>query len=129
MRISDWSSDVCSSDLCRIVLPGDHALGEFVVGDLIHVRDQQHVLEKLEVTRRVQPRSHAGREGNVLESVERAELDGGLQVGPIGFGLFPGPFGRASCSERVCLYFSLSVVAVSLKKQHTYTSHTLPQLQ
>src|SRR3546814_20632546 len=36
----------------------------------------------------------------------------------------PAEIGRASCRESVCQYVSISVVAVSLKKEqhHTYTS-------
>src|SRR3546814_1032399 len=32
MRISDWSSDVCSSDLWLNVLHGQHALGDWRIG-------------------------------------------------------------------------------------------------
>src|SRR3546814_13429683 len=35
--------------------------------------------------------------------------------------------GRASCRERVCQYVSISVVAVSLKKKHTYDNKMRPK--
>src|SRR3546814_7501824 len=48
MRISDWSSDVCSSDLDRLE---DHGLGHaFFIGDRIH--DQQQFLAHLFLTPR-----------------------------------------------------------------------------
>src|SRR3546814_17353945 len=71
MRISDWSSDVCSSDLLgvdRIAAPHDDEVG-------LH-----HLLR--------------------IGAAPRAA----------------GEIGRASCRERVCQYVSISVVAVSLKK-------------
>src|SRR3546814_1900281 len=37
MRIRDWSSDVCSSDLLRAEPSGDHRLWEIAV--LFHIRD------------------------------------------------------------------------------------------
>src|SRR3546814_14110525 len=40
MRISDWSSDVCSSDLDQDVLPG----GQCTLGQLAH--QQQRLFEK-----------------------------------------------------------------------------------
>src|SRR3546814_2224216 len=42
MRISDWSSDVCSSDLFKIAF--DEALGRFSPGVLIEIANLQAVL-------------------------------------------------------------------------------------
>src|SRR3546814_12559036 len=42
----------------------------------------------------------------------------GFGFRPLGAALFGYQIGRASCRERVCQYVSLSVVAVSLKKQY-----------
>src|SRR3546814_7221466 len=69
LRISDWSSDVCSSDLADLHCPS---------------ADDDPALR--------QDLPHAGR--------SRA-----------------GEIGRASCRARVCQYVSISVGAVSLKKQ------------
>src|SRR3546814_14127082 len=91
MRISDWSSDVCSSDLA-----GDVAAAfveqrgggvEVVVG-----QGQGEVGQRL---------GHA-RGGRHAEGQRAAA---GLDQ-----------IGRASCRERVCQYVSISVVAVLLKK-------------
>src|SRR3546814_3560151 len=46
MRISDWSSDVCSSDLLLRRLPGGFELGGPVLLDLAdQLRRQRHVVE------------------------------------------------------------------------------------
>src|SRR3546814_14209680 len=91
MRISDWSSDVCSSDLLQPdgsyrpfgtkmwISGGDHELSETIV----------HL-----VLARTGPAEHGVR----------------------GLSLFQ--IGRASCRERGGQYVSTSVVDVSLKKRH-----------
>src|SRR3546814_14678183 len=94
MRISDWSSDVCSSDLVP-----DFCLFKF------NVRTQ-----------------HPSDEGWLQESLDRIvrTLGGDGIVFEIrgGFTRPPKPqIGRASCRERVCQYVSISVGAVSLKKK------------
>src|SRR3546814_13296765 len=87
MRISDWSSDVCSSDLQRACdLPPRYAF---------EGRVQRR-------RARVQPRLHPHR--------ARAAL-----FGPDGGDV--REIGRASCRERVCQYVKISVVAVSFKKK------------
>src|SRR3546814_20017126 len=96
MRISDWSSDVCSSDLATNEA-GRQPCGLVGGKDFLHhgqpgqagIGDQQRPLP--------------------------AEVPAGLQIG------------RASCRERVCQYVSISVVAVSLKKQTVTVYHTLNQ--
>src|SRR3546814_13455102 len=105
MRISDWSSDVCSSDLRAgrtsvRLLPHRSAalLGKRRPAPNSHV----HVLQTpapfpcgclrcspcFTARCRTRPRIHALRQN-----------------------------GRASCRERVCQYVEISVVAVSLKKK------------
>src|SRR3546814_10543599 len=106
MRISDWSSDVCSSDL---------------LGGLAQARRfGEHGFQKLQrndfatfVDHRVDAR-HA----DVLEHGE--VLDIGLAKGhpetdAPDFGQVE--IGRASCRERVCQYVYISVVAVVFKKK------------
>src|SRR3546814_12850175 len=94
MRISDWSSDVCSSDLVASLGFDDRQCGEraglaldSAVGELLDVFlvDTRSALEQ---TR--------------------------LQVEHVA-----GVIGRASCSKRVCQYLYISVVAVYLNK-HTH---------
>src|SRR3546814_17819409 len=103
MRISDWSSDVCSSDL--EMMPRGRV-------DELH-RD---------------PHPAAGASQAALQKVADAEIaprllrvrlaplepDGGVQIG------------RASGRERGCQYVSISVVAVSLKQQkHNTMTHSI----
>src|SRR3546814_14401775 len=101
MRISDWSSDVCSSDLIKRL-----DLRRLLVGRrrgillLFAMQQNQHVAV-LDVG--------DGRVGG--------ELERGLDV-RFGFGGLGavGQIGRASCRERVCQYVSIRVVAVSFNK-------------
>src|SRR3546814_11865925 len=91
MRISDWSSDVCSSDLYGVAA-------------------------RLRAER--EPRIDAFRELGAVEidaPLPPEPADNTYQYG----GRFPDPaqLGRASCRERVCQYVYISVVAVSLKKK------------
>src|SRR3546814_19270757 len=92
MRISDWSSDVCSSDLrCALAR-----------------------LDRIDVVfhRRIAvPRSPVAED--LIE--KRALTRIGVVRPPVGI----EEIGRASCRERVCQYVESSVVAVSLKKKKT----------
>src|SRR3546814_4649336 len=86
MRISDWSSDVCSSDLPLAEEGVDEAglAGVELAGD--HQQEQ--------------PRELLGRLAETLEI-------GGLNVGAEGLeGAREAPqqIGRAACRERVCQY-------------------------
>src|SRR3546814_13543817 len=98
MRISDWSSDVCSSDLAEGLLEQtrDASSGATVIGT-VEVRwldgDTLHV------------------------ATTEARAGGGAYV--VGRGDDIAEIGRASCRERVCQYVSISVVAVSLKKKNS----------
>src|SRR3546814_17457778 len=98
MRISDWSSDVCSSDLS--ILRYDREMHDFSASP-------DHALLVL------------GRlDGRLCNSpaadiwLARARLKGASMLSGVA-----GEIGRASCRERVCQYVSISVVAVSSKKQ------------
>src|SRR3546814_11908869 len=97
MRISDWSSDVCSSDL----------------------KNPRHRRER--ATRPRPPRPirtppldrihHPGRNGpHLTEPGHRTALAGLRHT-------HPRQTGRASWRERECLYAYISVVDVSFKKQ------------
>src|SRR3546814_17537457 len=88
MRISDWSSDVCSSDLRR---------GQ--------VHRLQAVLVGLPV-RRARILAGRGRDEE-MHALRGPDLqrEPGREIG------------SASCRERECQYVSISVVAVSLKKK------------
>src|SRR3546814_13291567 len=96
MRISDWSSDVCSSDLWKIAMrPGK----PLMFGDLAGTP----VL---------------GLPGNPVSAVVCSLLFARPALNALlGLDVPAHQIGSASCRERVCQYVSISVVAVSLKKQ------------
>src|SRR3546814_19935287 len=97
MRISDWSSDVCSSDL-TVAQTEEQPLALFHLGKQ---PGGQH---------------HAVAIGGAAV-LERDAMHHRIAVEPvIAPALRPIEIGRASCRERVCQYVSISVVAVSFKK-------------
>src|SRR3546814_11821380 len=108
MRISDWSSDVCSSDLHR--QRGDVARVE--IGS-----------ESYEIDGKYNGKPAAGfairlaSGANALDTVEALHA----QVEQIGKTLPRSEERRVR--ERVCQYASNSGVAVSLKKKNTQASH------
>src|SRR3546814_12947643 len=99
MRISDWSSDVCSSDLQErprigVLLRRDRF--ERFVSAIVYIPREKF---NTDIRRKF---------GEVL-----AEAHNGGQIG------------RASGRERVCQYVYISVVAVSLKKKKNEMLHTI----
>src|SRR3546814_17387097 len=101
MRISDWSSDVCSSDLdpddrARVAGRGGGEAG----------------LDHIDLQRGERP-CHA--QLGVLAHREAGRLLAVAQAGDIG---------RASCRERVRQYVSIWVVTVPLKKNKNYNYTT-----
>src|SRR3546814_11438119 len=109
MRISDWSSDVCSSDL--------HAYpGKRIRWCLCRAQDIERLLDAL----------NQSRAGDGYESGDVAHLREMAEEAPVVELVNNLKIGRASCRERVYQYVSISVVAVSLKhniKKHTDTCH------
>src|SRR3546814_12435015 len=111
MRISDWSSDVCSSDLDdRAPAAGATArTGDDAGGRGLGGRDLPGIGLPL---RAGEDRDSAGRPAGVvphppgLPDADRPGPDRGPEIG------------RASCRGRVGQYVSISVVAVSLKKKN-----------
>src|SRR3546814_20222115 len=114
MRISDWSSDVCSSDLLAV----DRDRQRRPRGNAQSLAGKAHrvVVPRLQAQRARHP---------VLEqaALERSDhrLDDDLAR------IDPRKIGRATCRDRVGQYVQISVVAASLKtkkKQHkTSTSY------
>src|SRR3546814_19914621 len=97
MRISDWSSDVCSSDLRQPALAD-------AVADAAPQARRVALLRQADDVRQAP--------ALVLdEDRERIERPAGLEIG------------RAACRERVCPYVSVSVVAVSLQKKQKDISY------
>src|SRR3546814_15807020 len=123
MRISDWSSDVCSSDLLAVRTPANHPLrvdGTLVLaGGALETPDGSIAAAQLGGRFRVDYRKPAGTTILALDG----ELRGGqFLYGPTYVVLpeTPVPFAldeirRASCRERWYQSVSLSFVAVSLQ--------------
>src|SRR3546814_20845137 len=104
MRISDWSSDVCSSDLfegpCRAAAAQARALLMMAAADRWDADWEECDTQ----------------DGFVLHGKQR------LRFGEVAAAA--AQLGRASCRERVCQYVWISVVAGSLsKKQHITEPH------
>src|SRR3546814_10403103 len=87
MRISDWSSDVCSSDLFGV-------MPERPVAEVRYdrLRFVEPLMEREIVVRRPAPAARRGKRMVIK-------------------------IGRASCRERVCQDVKISVVAVSVKNK------------
>src|SRR3546814_13514820 len=111
MRISDWSSDVCSSDLQTVVeyAPSGGWYTE-ILAPLLHEKGTFYALQP------------TGRSLDGYKAFLAAKPDvyGKVKVVPFPdqTGLIPAgsELGRASCRERGFPYVLLSVVAVPLKK-------------
>src|SRR3546814_21158023 len=118
MRISDWSSDVCSSDLQRCAGAAP-ALGT----DPAIVVDQGALdLGRDRVGWGGQSRPRGIDAGQVDVAEPRAHqigpLEGGaVELGARQVGADRQPLGRATRRERVCQYGKISGVAYSLNKK------------
>src|SRR3546814_13500957 len=106
MRISDWSSDVCSSDLRQLELGESGARA----GADQAARGQRRVrlVDLVAVAAFEQPDVDALLRDRI-EKIGEHDARRATRAEQIG---------RASCRERVCQYVSICVVAVSLKKKH-----------
>src|SRR3546814_16835139 len=109
MRISDWSSDVCSSDL----EPG----GQEKTDEHEQQDAPRHPRERGQ-------RHHREHDGGRLEVVAHRRQPDAAGLGC--HAATPPQIGRASCREKVCKYVSISVVAVSFKKKpHNTDKHII----
>src|SRR3546814_2341424 len=90
MRISDWSSDVCSSDLRRSMVVDRDGAAHIVVLDRmardVDFADKARV-EGVEPRHRIEPEID-GRNLDIVDVEQQAAAE----------------IGRASCRERVCQY-------------------------
>src|SRR3546814_12516595 len=100
MRISDWSSDVFSSDLIDILVNN----AGLTKADTFDNTDAVFLRRMLDV-------NIVGSFLGMKATRDAMRDNGGGVVINIA-----SEIGRASCRERVCQYVSISVVAVSLKK-------------
>src|SRR3546814_18375878 len=109
MRISDWSSDVCSSDLGY--LPYALERGRIPGAVVVVVRGGEVVLQKgygySDVAKRapVLPETTLFRPGSVSKLFTWTAVMQPVEAGKI-------EIGRASCRDSVCPNVSMSVVAV-----------------
>src|SRR3546814_16589202 len=104
MRISDWSSDVCSSDLNSAAHIGR---GEAGACSQMACRTLWRLGELC---------ATCGAADMAALGYARAPPRGGAMADAR---TVQAQIGRASCRERVCPYVSISVVGVSLKKKNT----------
>src|SRR3546814_20014935 len=103
MRISDWSSDVCSSDLLVELgqRPDYLLIQRHVVNiDALFIEYAQHYFAKTE------PKAW-----EVIVQLEARLNDRNIPRNMIGREKRVVELGRASCRARVCHYVSLSVAA------------------
>src|SRR3546814_20596436 len=120
MRISDWSSDVCSSDLpeaendIAVLLFTSGTTGEPKAAVLRHANLTSYVMSTVEFL-------GADEEEAALVSVPSYHIAG---ISAILTSAYGGQIGKASCRERVCQYCLISGVAVSLKKKTKITPLT-----
>src|SRR3546814_13596514 len=109
MRISDWSSDVCSSDLDEL-----HDLGRRAGSESAQEWGRQAEANPPVL------RTH-DRYGNRIDVVEYHPAYHQLMSQAVRAGLHAAPWsdeiGRASCRERVCQSVYISGVDDSLKKK------------
>src|SRR3546814_21007879 len=104
MRISDWSSDVCSSDLSDAQLRGDD------------VPDFMQIAGVRELPSYWAP--FASPAFTLLAIVViPTGIAAGIEEGDDARRVVGRPIGRASHRERVCRYVYISVVAVSFNKK------------
>src|SRR3546814_17384513 len=104
MRISDWSSDVCSSDLTYLCSVRTMYRLLTSVGENRERRDQRapvhHAAPRLSAT--------------APDQVWTWDI---TKLVTLTTGVFLNQTGSASCRERVCQYVKVPVVPVSLKKK------------
>src|SRR3546814_14939412 len=126
MRISDWSSDVCSSDLKDVYREQTDALIEGGV-DFILIETVFDTLNaKAGIMAVIEAAQAHGRDVPLMLSMTLPDLSGRNLSGhtveaflyavrparPVPVGLNCPWLGRAACRERVCQYVYISVVAV-----------------
>src|SRR3546814_16807784 len=112
MRISDWSSDVCSSDLGPLVSFQTGWL--YYVARVTALAANTNVFAIYAATLWAPLGTAAGRAATIL-----------ALCGTLTFVNIVGVIGRASCRELVWPYVVISAGAVSLKKNYQIKKHNL----
>src|SRR3546814_11241229 len=113
MRISDWSSDVCSSDL--VSKYADHLP--------LYRQAQIYARQGVSLDRSTLA-DWVGRAAFLLRPVHARLLETLKASGKLFADETPPRFGRASGRERVCQFVSIPVVPVSLKQKQLHTSYS-----
>src|SRR3546814_15316093 len=114
MRISDWSSDVCSSDLWAKVIEAYKAKVKEETGAPFPQEPKDQVWAAIGAVFG----SWMNQRAITYRRLHSITAEWGTAVNLQAM-VFGNKIGRASGRERVCQYVSISVVAVSLKKKHT----------
>src|SRR3546814_15670790 len=110
LRISDLSSDVCSSDLSTTVdLSCGYAPGAKEASAGLHIKRAMLLASE-------SPQALS----SMLAPSGFSQITFSMPDSP---NCWPCKTGRASCRERVCLYVSIAVVAVSFKKKLEHYNH------
>src|SRR3546814_19270445 len=109
MRISDWSSDVCSSDLISVI----HSV----------YRPEIHEMNDARAILSQEAPAVFGRNGSMCEPATHAPWAGMIIRRAQAHGVSEPAeqaeeSGRASCRERVCQYGTITVYAVSSNKKY-----------
>src|SRR3546814_13249612 len=128
MRISDWSSDVCSSDLSggvarRVQLhlrPGQHGVDEAGehradAGGEVVAEAEGWVLVHVGALGELELHGVDAVRGTPMAAGDVAALE--AAVGGVAVAERLGAIGRASCRERGCQYAWIAGVAVALTKK------------
>src|SRR3546814_18209789 len=118
MRISDWRSDVCSTDLTTALMMAAYGGSEPVVRFLLESGADATMqnLQKQDAADWARLKKHtslADKLDELSTSVLAHRAARRQQNSPQG-----QEIGRASSRERVCQYVSLSVVAVCIQRTH-----------
>src|SRR3546814_18474252 len=108
MRISDWSSDVCSSDLT------DARVDVLAPAEPVELRGVAQVVETRQAVVERRLGRHDPAAGPPVAAVHRRVETETPDL----------KLGRAACRERVFQYVKFSVVAATLKKK-TNNKHTM----
>src|SRR3546814_13249408 len=106
MRISEWSSDVCSSDLLK---EGKVDVAGYLPQFLPPIQSDPNLVKVFDTC------TAEGPPASVVLVAKQEFIDANREA------MVDMQIGRASCRERVGPYGSISVVAVSLKKNKSYT--------
>src|SRR3546814_15625803 len=123
MRISDWSSDVCSSDLSSSNLKCDEHAHQERAGEQHHHAKRRDIHRRFRHIVAVDFLTHGPHILNHRILMGCAVLTGLVVTGggdhvwdSTAFAMAAREIGSASCRDRVCQYVLFSVVAVTLTK-------------